>query len=187
MPTTLLEGFLSGITHPAVGFDHLTFMVAIGIAAALAPASLVIIACFIAACLPGTVVHAANFDFAYSEQLVASSVILAGLLLLLGYGSNRSIWLAFALLSGLVHGYAFGETILGANLDVTAAYMIELFGVVVAITVAVMAISKGLKTSNAASIPRRTARRLRSDSAAPPSNGSESATCTSRPRHSRRP
>jgi urease accessory protein len=158
MPTTLLEGLLSGVTHPAVGLDHLTFMIAIGLAAALAPASLVIIACFVAACLAGTVVHAANFDFAYSEQLVAISVVLAGLLLLMGYGSKRWIWLVFAPLSGLVHGYAFGETILGANLDVTAAYMIGLFGVVVAITVVVMlVISKGLKVSNPASIPVRAA------------------------------
>jgi urease accessory protein len=158
VPTTLLEGLLSGITHPAVGLDHLTFMVVIGLVAVLAPESFVIIACFVASCLAGTVVHAVNFDFAYSEQLVAISVILAGLLLLTGYGSKRWIWLAFALLSGLVHGYAFGETILGANLDVTAAYMIGLLGVIVAITVAAMlVISKGLKVSNPGSIPVRAA------------------------------
>lgn|SRR5262245_42056073 len=158
MPTTLLEGILSGITHPAVGLDHLTFMIAIGLAAALAPASLVIIACFVAACLVGIAVHAANFDFAYSEQLVAVSVILAGLLLLTGYGSKRWIWLGFGVLSGLVHGYAFGETILGANLDVTAAYMAGVLGVVTAITVAAMlVISKGLKVSDPACIPVRAA------------------------------
>src|SRR5262249_17358675 len=107
MPTTLLEGLLSGITHPIAGVDHLTFMVAIGLAAALAEASLLVIAFFVAASLVGIVVHAANFDFAYSEQLVAISVILAGLLLLMGYGSKRSIWLPFAVITGLVHGYAF--------------------------------------------------------------------------------
>jgi hydrogenase/urease accessory protein HupE len=73
------------------------------------------------------------FDFAYSEQLMAISAILAGLLLLTGYGSKRSIWVPFALVAGLVHGYAFGETILGANLDVTAAYMAGVLGIVVAI------------------------------------------------------
>src|SRR5262249_54705679 len=129
MPTTLLEGLLSGITHPAVGLDHLTFMLVIGLVAGLANASLLIIACFV-------VIHAANFDFACSEQLVAISVILAGLLLLMGYGSKRSIWLPFAAIAGLVHGYAFGETVLGANLDVTAAYMAGILAIVVAITVA---------------------------------------------------
>src|SRR5262245_22698769 len=149
MPTTLLEGLLSGITHPVFGLDHLTFMIAIGLAAALSAASFLIIACFVAACLAGTVVHAANFDFAFSEQLVAISVILAGLLLLTGYGSKRWIWPVFALLCGLVHGYAFGETILGANLDVTAAYLVGLLGIVVVVAVTVMlVISKGLKVSN---------------------------------------
>jgi urease accessory protein len=158
MPTTLLEGLLTGITHPAAGLDHLTFMIAIGLAAALTPTSLLVITAFATSSLVGNVVHAANFDFAYSEQLVAISVILAGLLLLMGYGSKRSIWLPFALIAGLAHGYAFGETILGANRDVTAVYIAAVLGVVVAITVAVMlAVSKGLKFTNAESIPVRAA------------------------------
>src|SRR5262245_43093755 len=155
MPTTLLEGLLSGITHPAVGLDHLTFMLVIGLVAGLANASLLIIACFVVGSLVGIVIHAANFDFAYSEQLVAISVILAGLLLLMGYGSKRSIWLPFAAIAGLVHGYAFGETVLGANLDVTAAYMAGILAIVVAITVAVMLVIRGLKASDAQSIAVR--------------------------------
>src|SRR5262249_62294954 len=136
--------------HAAVGLHHPTFMIAIGIAAARVRASPLVIACFVAASLVGIVVHVANFDFAFSEQLVAISVILAGLLLLMGYGSKRWIWLPFAVIAGLVHGYAFGETILGANLDVTAVYMAGVLGVVVAITVAVMlVVSKGLKLTNA--------------------------------------
>src|SRR5262249_39385572 len=158
MPTTLLEGLLSGITHPAVGLDHLTFMLVIGLVAALANASLLVIGCFVVASLVGIVIHAANFDFAYSEQLVAVSVILAGLLLLMGYGSMRSIWLPFAVSAGLVHGYAFGETILGANMDVTAVYMTGVVGVMVAVTVSMLlVISRVLKVSDAQSIPVRAA------------------------------
>ena len=64
--------------------------------------------------------------------------------------------MGIGVLSGLVHGYAFGETILGANLDVTAAYMAGVLGVVTAITVAAMlVISKGLKVSDAQSIAVR--------------------------------
>jgi urease accessory protein len=89
---------------------------------------------------------------------VAISVILAGLLLLTGYGSTRSIWLPFTVIAGLVHGYAFGETVLGANLDVTAVYMAGVLGVVVAITVAMLlVISRVLKVSDAQSISVRTA------------------------------
>src|SRR5262249_49600179 len=158
MPTNLMEGLLSGITHPVVGLDHLTFMVVIGLVAALANTSLLVIGCFVAASVAGIFVHAANFDFAYSEQLVAVSVILAGLLLLMGYGSMRSIWLPFAVSAGLVHGYAFGETILGANLDVTAVYMTGVVGGLVAITVSMLlVVSRVLEVSDAQSIPVRAA------------------------------
>ena len=156
MPTTLLEGLLSGISHPAVGLDHLTFMVVVGLVAALMPSGAALIASFVVASLIGVVIHAANYDFAYSEQLVAATVILAGLLLIAGYGSRRSIWLTFAVIAGLIHGYAFGETILGANRDVAGAYMLGVLGTVIAITAAVtLVVSKGWKVSDAASVPVR--------------------------------
>jgi len=54
-----------------------------------------------------------------------------------------------AVIAGLAHGYAFGETVLGANLDVTATYMAGVVGTVVAITVAVMLVtSKVLKVAS---------------------------------------
>src|SRR5262245_63361940 len=90
MPTNLLEGLLSGITHPALGLDHLTFMVVIGLVAALANTSLLVIGCFVAASLVGIVVHAANFDFAYYVQFVAIGVFLVWVLLVFGYGVRRS-------------------------------------------------------------------------------------------------
>ena len=33
-PETMLHGFLSGVGHPLIGFDHLAFVVAIGVLAA---------------------------------------------------------------------------------------------------------------------------------------------------------
>src|SRR5947208_1258495 len=78
--------------------------------------------------------------------------------MLTGYGSKRSIWLSFAVIAGLAHGYALGETILGANADVTATYMAGALGIMVAITVAVMlATSNVLKIADAQSIFVRTA------------------------------
>jgi urease accessory protein len=35
MPTTILEGLQSGLTHPAVGLDHLAFILVLGVVAAL--------------------------------------------------------------------------------------------------------------------------------------------------------
>ena len=39
-PTTLYEGLVSGLAHPVIGLDHLAFIVAAGLIAAVAGMSL---------------------------------------------------------------------------------------------------------------------------------------------------
>ena len=158
MPTTFLEGLLSGLGHPAVGFDHLTFIVVLGVVAALIPAGLAVVGAFIATSVIGTLVHAINFDFPLSEQLVALSVVLAGVLVALGLGAKQIVWLPFAAIAGLLHGYAFGETILGADGLVIVAYLIGVVIVCSVIAVLVMQLaSKVLKLSDAGSVPLKIA------------------------------
>lgn len=158
MPTTFLEGFLSGLSHPALGLDHLAFIVVLGVVAALLPAGIPSIAIFVATAAIGILVHAANFDFPLSEQLVALSVMIAGLLIALGLGAKQLIWLPVAGVSGLLHGYAFGEEILGADGPVIGAYLIGVVIVSSAIALAVMQIaSKVLALSDAGSRPLRVA------------------------------
>jgi urease accessory protein len=57
------------------------------------------------------------------ESLVAVSVIAAGLLLMSGARAQKPVWLPFAALAGLAHGYAFGESIIGAEQGVIGAYL----------------------------------------------------------------
>jgi len=138
MPTTFLEGLLSGLSHPVVGLDHLAFIVVLAVVAALVSARIPLIATFVAAAAIGTVVHAVNFDFPFSEQLVALSVIIAGTLIALGLGAKQLIWLPFAGIAGLLHGHAFGETVLGADGIVIGAYVI---GVVIVCSVIALGIT----------------------------------------------
>jgi urease accessory protein len=49
MPTTFLEGLLSGVQHPALGLDHLVFIVVLGVAAALTRGAIPMIGAFLAA------------------------------------------------------------------------------------------------------------------------------------------
>lgn len=156
MPTTFLEGLQSGLTHPALGLDHLAFILVLGVVAALIPAGIPLIAAFIATAAVGTLVHAVNFDFPLSEQLVALSVLIAGLLIAIGLGAKQLIWLPFIGVAGLLHGYAFGEEILGADGAVIGAYLIGVVIVCSAIALAVMQItSKVLALSDAGSRPLR--------------------------------
>jgi urease accessory protein len=158
MPTTFLEGLLSGLSHPAIGIDHLAFLVTLGVVAAMMPAGIAMIASFVAAATVGELIHAANVELPLSEQLVAVSVIAAGLLIALGLGARQLIWLPFAGAAGLLHGYAFGEEILGADGIVIAAY---LTGVVIVCSVIALGVmqfaSKVLALSDAGSRPLRVA------------------------------
>jgi urease accessory protein len=124
MPTTFLEGLLSGLSHPALGLDHLAFIVVLGVAAALTRAGIPLILTFVATAAVATYARAINFDYPYVEQLVALTVVAAGVLVALGLGARRLIWLPFAAVAGLLHGYAFGEEVLGADGPVIAAYVI---------------------------------------------------------------
>ena len=123
-PTTFVEGLLSGIGHPVIGPDHLAFIVAIGIAASLAPAGVGIIAAFIAASTLGVMLHLAALDIPLVEQMVALSVVVAGGLIAFSRGNWLRFWQPLAAVAGLFHGYAFGEAVIGADRAVVGAYLI---------------------------------------------------------------
>jgi urease accessory protein len=126
MPTTFMEGFLSGIGHPVIGIDHLAFIVAIGIAAAFGGGGLGIVTGFIAASSLGVLTHVVELNVPLVEPLVATSVIVAGAALAIGFTSARTSWLVLAIIAGLFHGYAFGEAVGGAERLVIGAYLIGL-------------------------------------------------------------
>ncbi len=141
-PTTFMEGFLSGIGHPVIGIDHLAFIVAIGIASAYANGGFGIIAAFIAASTVGVMAHVIELNVPLVEPLVATSVIVAGGALAAGMTSARSGWLIFAAVAGLFHGYAFGESAVGAERTVIGAYLIGLASIQVAIAGGAMLLSR---------------------------------------------
>jgi urease accessory protein len=117
-----------------------------------------VILAFIATAAIGTYGRAVNFDYPYVEQLVALSVVVAGLVVALGLGAKQLIWLPFAAIAGLLHGYAFGETVLGADGPVIAAYMVGVAVICSAIALGVMLFaSKALALSDARWRPLRLA------------------------------
>lgn len=141
-PSTFLEGFLSGIGHPVIGIDHLAFIIAIGIAAAYASGGFGIIAAFIAASTVGVLAHIVELNVPLVEPLVATSVIVAGAALAAGMTSARSGWLVLAVIAGLFHGYAFGETAVGAERTVIGAYLIGLAMIQAAVAGGAMLLSR---------------------------------------------
>ncbi len=81
-PATFAEGFLSGIGHPVIGIDHLVFVIAIGLLAALSKKlGLVIPAAFIVATAIGTGVHLQSVDLPVAELIISASVLVMGIFL----------------------------------------------------------------------------------------------------------
>jgi urease accessory protein len=153
MPTTFLQGLLSGIGHPIIGLDHLAFVVALGIAAAGLPGPFAVIAAFIVMSMAGVLVHLAQMDVPLVEPLVAFTVVLAGLALVLLRNAGSGLWLALAAIAGLLHGYAFGESIVGAERTVLGAYLLGIALVTAAIAVAVMQITRRIAGTEGAASP----------------------------------
>ncbi len=122
-PTTFWHGLLSGLGHPILGPDHLMFVLALGVTAAFAAPGLLIPAAFIAATMAGVLVHAAGFDIPLAEALVGATLMVLGAVFLTGRTFTSPVWLVFSALAGIVHGYAFGETIVGADRGVIGAYL----------------------------------------------------------------
>ncbi len=154
LPSTFIEGLLSGLGHPVIGPDHLAFIVALGIASALLSGGLASIAAFIACSTAGVLIHVARLDVPLSETLVALSVLLAGAALIWNGGMTRTSWLALAAVAGLFHGYAFGESIVGAERGALGAYLIGIAIVTTFIAVIVMQVARKIMAPVAADSPR---------------------------------
>ena len=129
MPSTFAEGMLSGIAHPVIGFDHLAFIVAVGIAAALTAHRYLLPLAFVLATLAGTALHLAAFNLPMVETVIAGSVVLAGFLLLSGRKVPVAGLAALFVVAGIFHGYAYGESIVGAETSPLFSYLLG-FGLI---------------------------------------------------------
>jgi urease accessory protein len=128
MPETFWQGFLSGVGHPMIGVDHFAFLV---IAALLAvalkgPARFLAPLAFVAATLGGTVLHLGAANIPMVETLIALSVLGGGLLVLTRNYLGAALLGGVFAISGVLHGYAYGESIVGAESAPILAYLVGL-------------------------------------------------------------
>jgi urease accessory protein len=147
LPQTVAQGLLSGLGHPIIGIDHLVAIIGVGIIAAtisrgfapatsgFAPATsgfapaisgFAPALAFSAAMIGGVAMHLARAYLPAAELLVGLSTVAVGLSIVasstLGVVSAGGL---FAM-AGLVHGYALGESIVGAEPTPLGAYLVGL-------------------------------------------------------------
>jgi len=124
-PQTFAQGLLSGLAHPVIGLDHLAFLIAAMLLACTlkGAARFLVPLVFVGATLGGTAMHVGAANIPLSETLVAISVIIAGVLALTRRNPGAVALGALFAASGILHGYAYGESIVGAEMTPLLAYL----------------------------------------------------------------
>lgn len=123
-PNTFATGFMSGLAHPVIGFDHLAFVVAAGIASAFLASRLLLPALFVAATVVGCLLSTTlGLKLPMAEMVIAASVLVVGAVAMSGRAVDARILGALFLVAGLFHGGAYGESIVGAEATPLVAYL----------------------------------------------------------------
>jgi len=124
-PSNFIEGLLSGFGHPIIGLDHFAFVVAIGLIAVLtAKRGLLLPVAFSVATAFGTVIHLSSIDLPAPELVISISVFTIGLALAINRQFNLLFLIILGAIAGLFHGYAYGESIFGAETTPVIAYLL---------------------------------------------------------------
>lgn len=125
LPGTVFEGLLSGLAHPVIGLDHLVFVLAMGAACYYFGRRVIGIGAFLIAALVGTMLHVQQATLPYAELCVAASLLVLGVAVLWAAPALRGIAVPiFFAAAGVVHGYAYGESIVGAEQGPLLAYLV---------------------------------------------------------------
>lgn len=125
-PATLTQGLVSGLAHPVIGLDHLAFVLALAWLLSRLPQGLrlALAAAFVVGSLAGTVLHLNDVDLPAAELLVALTVLVAGIVIVVRrLPAAGLLWLALPL-AGIFHGYAYGESIIGAEPTALGGYLV---------------------------------------------------------------
>lgn len=122
-PDSLATGLISGLAHPVIGLDHLAFIFAAGLLAAPRARGLQLPLAFVLASAVGSILHLSGASLPAGEIMVAGSVLLLGLLLVLQSEIGDRLFAAILALAGVFHGYAFAESIFGAEQTPLVSYL----------------------------------------------------------------
>jgi urease accessory protein len=142
MPVTFTQGLLSGLGHPIIGIDHFAAVVAVGCLAAAHRAGAALAIAFVAAMMAGVGLHLHGTTVPEAELLVALSVIGLGAVLLRWPQLSIATALGLFVVAGLIHGYALGESIYGAERSPLVAYLIGLAVIQSAVALGAMGLAR---------------------------------------------
>lgn len=153
-PSTFMQGLLSGLGHPVIGPDHLAFLLAVGVVVGVGGLNLALPAVFVAAMAIGVAVHVNGIGLPAVEIIVALSVLLAGALIARGRALPVATWATLFAVAGFFHGYAFGESIFGAETAPLGSYLLGLVVIQSALAVGIALVARRMGAGVSELAPR---------------------------------
>ena len=117
------SSFMSGLTHPLGGADHLLAMVTVGLWAALVGGRALWLwpTAFVAAMLAGGALGMAGLHVPLVEPGILASTVVLGALVAFAVSAPLAVGAALIAVFGLVHGHAHGAEIPALGLPMTYA------------------------------------------------------------------
>ncbi|MGX5845246.1 HupE/UreJ family protein [Mesorhizobium sp. ArgA1] len=118
------DGFAAGFTHPLLGADYLLAMLSVGVWSALAVPAKAWIApfAFVSAMLCGALLSFAGVGLPTVEGMIASSVLVLGLMVVAGGYLTIISGVALCSLFALFHGHAHASEATGAVISYIAGF-----------------------------------------------------------------
>jgi urease accessory protein len=125
VPGTMVQGLMSGFGHPIIELNHLLFIVAF--AALLAVCNRHVIAhvsLFLMLAATGTIGRLMIPDIPYFDAGVLFTTLVVGLLLIFRKLDYVQVPWLLAPVAGLLHGYAYGAAVVGAENKPLFSYLV---------------------------------------------------------------
>jgi urease accessory protein len=123
MPETFAEGFLSGLAHPVVGMDHLSFILLTGLMTFTITRRYYDPLLFLGLSLLGSLLQVYVGSVPGVEMVVACSVLV--MLFMLWMHAKLARWSTpIMVVAGLFHGYAYGTAVVGTMVQPLMAYLL---------------------------------------------------------------
>ena len=149
VPTTAWQGLLSGLGHPVIEIDHLLFLLGaatvVGLLKVAPGRAALALMLYAAASAVGTAIRVPGLELLLAEPMVAMSLLVLSLCLWLRRAPAGAAGGLMVATAGLIHGYAYGGAVVGAELTPLAWYLGGLFTVQTLLIVAVFAAVRCLR------------------------------------------
>ena len=116
--------FISGIAHPMINFEHFAYVVAIGVLAAVGQGSKFLPFWFVAGTILGCLMAVSGFVIPYDKWLILVALVVIGAALVWGRQRLGIVDIGAFLVTGVLHGSVYAESIIGNVTSSVAGYLL---------------------------------------------------------------